>query len=94
MEAKKVAEEQAAQIAALAKQLLVVRERAALAAQPKIDPKMLLGEAVGQATAALMSYTQEIRTRLGEQDEATASLIWQAMEPARQLTLGVCSSMF
>ena len=93
-EARGAVDAQAAQIAELAKQYREVHEHINQAAMPVIDTEKLFEEVVKQATAAITTHTSSIRNKLEERDRIVAAHVWQAMEPARQLIVGVCGSVF
>ncbi|KAF7967088.1 hypothetical protein HWV62_35889 [Athelia sp. TMB] len=93
-EARSAVDAQAAQIEKLAEQYREAHEHINQAAIPVIDTEKLFEEVVKQATTAITTYTSSIRKNLEERDRIVAGHVWQAMEPARQLIVGVCGSVF
>jgi len=93
-EVKSAVDAQAKEIATLAEQYQEAHERLGKATMPDIDPKELFEEVVKQATATITNYTNSVRAELQERDRIVAKQVWQTMEPARQLIVGVCGSVF
>ncbi|KAF7964485.1 hypothetical protein HWV62_7104 [Athelia sp. TMB] len=85
---------QTMQITALAEQLRTMRDGADKPAVPQIDVALVLGEPTMQARVAIMNYAKAMRQALEDKDREAAAQVWRSMEPARQLTVNVCDSVF